>query len=124
MPQRMWLEHLPVPVSTAVAVASGGQSGECFRNALRPTVKTGLPYVEGYALAEGATPHLHAWNASPDGFVVDTTWEPIGRVYFGVIFPLSLVRRSQDSIPSVHDDWVKGYPVLRESFDIQLSRRR
>jgi hypothetical protein len=86
-------------------------------------MKTGLSYVEGYALlVDSTSPLLHAWNASPDGFAVDTTWEPVGRIYFGVIFPLSLVRRPKGSIPSLLDDWVKGWPVLRKPFDFQLRK--
>jgi hypothetical protein len=91
--------------------------GQCFRNALRTATKTGLRYVEGYALlVDSASPTLHAWNASPDGFAVDSTWEPLGRIYFGVIFPLSLVRRPKGSLLSVLDDWQRRWPILREPF--------
>jgi hypothetical protein len=90
---------------------------QCFRNALRTTMNTGLSYVEGYALLiDSTSPLLHAWNASSDGFAVDTTWEPVGRIYLGVSFPLSLVRRPKGFLLSVLDDWQRGWPILREPF--------
>ncbi len=89
----------------------------CFRNTLRTAMKTGLRYVKGYALlVDGATPTLHAWNASPDGFAIDATWDPTGKIYFGVVFPLSLVRRPKGSLLSVLDDWQREWPILREPF--------
>jgi len=87
--------------------------GECFRNAFLTMMKTGLHYVEGYAAVGSKHPVLHAWNVDSDGSVIDSTWEPVGSAYFGIIFPLSIVRRAKTS---VLNDWESGWPVLRESW--------
>ena len=58
-------------------------------------------------------PVLHAWNVDAEGSVIDSTWEPVGSIYFGVIFPVSIVRGAKTS---VLDDWENGWPVLRESW--------
>ena len=76
-------------------------------------VRTGLQYAEGYAVVGSKIPVLHAWNVDAEGFVVDSTWEPVGSIYFGVILPLSVVRRAK---ASVLDDFESGWPVLRESW--------
>jgi hypothetical protein len=64
---------------------------ECFKNAAqlvlwRPELQ--LTYVEGYAL--GIFPVLHAWAVTPDGTVIDPTWnrKPYrpGTEYFGIPF--------------------------------------
>jgi hypothetical protein len=94
--------------------------GECFRNALLTMMKTGLQYAEGYAVSGSKIPVLHAWNVGSDGSVIDSTWEPVGSAYFGIIFPLSIVRRARTS---VLDDWASGWPVLRKSAkDLQNGR--
>jgi hypothetical protein len=58
-------------------------------------------------------PVLHAWNVDAEGSVIDSTWEPVGSIYFGIVFPPSIVERAQTS---VLDDWESGWPVLRESW--------
>lgn len=80
--------------------------GECFRNAFLTTM------VEGYAVIGGKNPVLHAWNVDAEGCVVDSTWEPVGSAYFGIILPPSIVRRAN---ASVLDDWESSWSVLRES---------
>ena len=58
-------------------------------------------------------PVLHAWNVSAEGSVVDSTWEPVGSIYFGIVFPPSIVERAQTSVLY---DFESGWPVLRESW--------
>jgi hypothetical protein len=87
--------------------------GECFRNAFLTMMKTGLQYAEGYAVTGSKHPVLHAWNVDAEGSVIDSTWEPLGSAYFGIIFPLSIVRPAK---ASVLDDYESGWPVLRESW--------
>jgi hypothetical protein len=89
-----------------------GRIRGCFRNSRRTLTKTGLRYVEGYAVPFDDTGcRYHAWNISLDGFVIDSTWEPVGRVYLGVVFPLSTVRVA--GVPII-DNWEDGFPMLRE----------
>ena len=87
--------------------------GECFRNTFLTMMKTGLQYAEGYAVVGNKIPVLHAWNVDAEGAMVDTTWEPVGSIYFGIIFPSSIVRGAKTS---VLDDWESGWPLLRESW--------
>jgi hypothetical protein len=87
--------------------------GECFRNAFLTMMKTELQYVEGYAVTGSKIPVLHAWNVDAEGSVIDSTWEPVGSLYFGIILPLPIVRGAKTS---VLDDWESGWPVLRESW--------
>jgi hypothetical protein len=55
----------------------------CYKNAFRTALEERYVYVEGYAVsASHKLPILHAWNLDRDGFFVDTTWNPHGRVYF------------------------------------------
>jgi hypothetical protein len=76
-------------------------------------MRTGLQYAEGYAVTGSKNPVLHAWNVDAEGSVIDSTWEPVGSIYFGIIFPSSIVRRARTS---VLDDWESGWPMLRESW--------
>ena len=87
--------------------------GECFRNAFLTMMKTGLQYAEGYAVVGSKNPVLHAWNVDAEGSVIDSTWEPVGSIYFGIVFPPSIVERAQTS---VLDDYESGWSVLRESW--------
>jgi len=87
--------------------------GECFRNAFLTMMRTGLRYAEGYAVVGSKIPVLHAWNVDAEGSVIDSTWEPVGSAYFGIILPLSIVRGAKTS---VLDDFKSGWPVLRESW--------
>jgi hypothetical protein len=86
--------------------------GECFRNAFVTMTRTGLRYAEGYAVSARKIPVLHAWNVDAEGSVIDSTWEPVGSIYFGIVFPPSIVERAQTS---VLDDFESGWPLLRES---------
>jgi hypothetical protein len=87
--------------------------GECFRNAFLTMMRTGLQYAEGYAVVGSKIPVLHAWNVDAEGYVIDSTWEPVGSIYFGIILPRSIVERAQTS---VLDDFESGWPVPRESW--------
>jgi hypothetical protein len=87
--------------------------GECFRNAFLTMMRTGLQYAEGYAVSGRKIPVLHAWNVDAEDSVIDSTWEPVGSAYFGIVFPLSILERAKTS---VLDDWESGWPVLRESW--------
>src|SRR5260370_41935925 len=87
--------------------------GECFRNAFLTMMRTGLQYAEGYAVTGSKHPVLHAWNVDAEGLVIDSTWEPVGSIYLGIVFPPSIVERAQTS---VLDDFESGWPVLRESW--------
>jgi hypothetical protein len=86
--------------------------GECFRNAFLTMMRTGLQYAEGFATVGSKIPVLHAWNVDAEGSVIDSTWEPVGSAYFGVVFPPWIVEPTRTS---VLDDWESGWPVLRES---------
>jgi hypothetical protein len=87
--------------------------GECLGNAFLTMTRTGLQYAEGYAVVGSRIPVLHAWNVDADGSVIDSTWEPVGSIYFGIVFPPSIVRGAKTS---VLDDWESGWPLLRESW--------
>src|SRR6266436_4984596 len=78
----------------------------CYKNASWTALQEGFAYVEGYAVSSTlGLPMLHAWNLDSEGFVVDRTWDPHGRVYFGVVFPLEFVPRKRGKQYPVIDDW-------------------
>jgi hypothetical protein len=54
-----------------------------------------------------------SWNVDAEGSVIDSTWEPVGSTYFGIVLPLSIVKGAKTS---VLDDWESGWPVLQESW--------
>src|SRR5258708_36423613 len=88
----------------------------CYKNAFQTALEESFVYVEGYALsASHNLPLLHAWNLDAEGFVVDRTWNPYGRVYFGAVFPLAVVRVKKGKHYPVIVDWGKGYPILRRA---------
>jgi len=76
-------------------------------------MRTGLEYAEGYAVTGSKIPVLHAWNVDAEGTVIDSTWEPVGSMYFGIALPLAIVKGVKTS---VLDDFESGWPVLRESW--------
>ena len=90
----------------------------CYKNAFWTAVQERFVYVEGYALsASHDLPMLHAWNLDRDGFVVDRTWNPHGRAYFGAVFPLEFVPRKRGTQYAVIHDWEHGFPILRKAWD-------
>jgi len=97
----------------------------CYQNAFQTALEERYVYVEGYALSafhDGL--HLHAWNLDPEGFVVDRTWNPHGRVYVGVIFPLDAIPRKKGKQYPVIDDWEHGFPILRREWDREGSSKQ
>jgi hypothetical protein len=102
-----------------------GAAGEPFLNSLRNASAKQLTYVEGYAVTESSsTPVLHAWNSGGDGFVVDTTWHPVGVAYLGVVIPNTLVYASTDEegrIGSSIDNWRRHWPLLQRPWSTTLA---
>lgn len=97
----------------------------CYRNAFRTALEERYVYVEGYAVsASYKLPILHAWNLDRDGFVVDRTWNPHERVYFGVVFPLAVVPIQRGKHYPVIDDWEHGFPILRRAWDRESSSKQ
>ena len=97
----------------------------CIKNAFWSTLQGRLFYVEGYAVSSANDlPLLHAWNLDHGGFVVDRTWNPHGRVYFGVVFPLAIIQRKRATQYSVIDDWEHGYPILRKPWDREAGSKQ
>jgi len=107
-----------------------GRPNSCFYNAFSACLKSDLRYVEGYALA--IIPIHHAWCVDEHGLVIDHTWarfKPnrhspyedngyggIGLSYFGVEFPLELVRRVMlaSQTPSV---FYGGIEFMKQRFE-------
>jgi hypothetical protein len=73
-----------------------GSPQQCYWNCQELVSKRkNLTYVEGYGLApQVSIPVAHAWLLTPEGDVIDPTWNPPGTVYLGV--PLS-------------SEWVKSF---------------
>jgi hypothetical protein len=95
----------------------------CIKNAFWTALQERVVYVEGYAVSSSNDlPLLHAWNLDSEGFVVDRTWNPHGRVYFGVVFPIDIVPRKRGTQYAVIDDWEHGYPILRKAWNSELER--
>ena len=96
-----------------------------FPNALMNAATKRLHYVEGYAVAESCSiPVLHAWNSAGDGFVVDTTWHPLGVAYLGVLIPQVLVHAARDEegrIGSSIDNWRQRWPLLQRPWNTTLA---
>jgi hypothetical protein len=102
-----------------------GTPKECFRNAYmlvveRPDLR--LTYVEGFALS--VIPTLHAWAATPEGVVVDPTWDaPEGRAYIGLPMETTLVAAftlATGMWSVLGNDWMLGCPIL-ETGELPLS---
>ena len=89
----------------------------CFANAMAASFKHGWRYVEGVALSiyPPAVPLHHAWNLDADGAVVDLTWRPLGRAYYGVEFnPGRADDATWNGDATILDDKHRGWPVLKE----------
>src|SRR5665213_1389426 len=72
-----------------------GRRHDCYRNAGMVALgDDDLLYVEGFVSVHGV-PIDHAWLATPDGFVRETTATKKGiGGYFGVPFPAEYLRRT------------------------------
>jgi hypothetical protein len=65
----------------------------CYSNArkLAEISKGEMLYCEGYAYIPGQINcHAHPWCVSPDGHVIEVTWDKCGETYFGVLFDHSV----------------------------------
>lgn len=71
--------------------------GFCFGNAYRLTrMFRELTYVEGCAYSYDDIDEVklkHAWCITPDGEVVDVTWNNEGFAYEGIVFPGAVINR-------------------------------
>lgn len=89
-----------------------GVRNACYENAFElALVHPELTYCEGRALSVGI-PIEHAWCITPDGLVVDTTWDAGESEYHGVAFDTRFLK-----------GWVtrrKRYAVLAEVFPSEL----
>jgi hypothetical protein len=103
----------PLPLPRGMGYQAPSQ---CYLNSFITAMEESLRYVEGYALsASQDLPVLHAWNLDAEGLVLDRTWNPPGRVYIGVVFPIELIPRGRrGKLYAVIDDWEHGFPILRK----------
>lgn len=78
-----------------------GSPKQCYWNCQELVFKRkNLTYVEGYAIApQVSIPVAHAWLLTPEGYVIDPTWHPLGIVYLGVL---------------LSTDWIKSFLELRK----------
>lgn len=75
---------------------AGGELGTCHADAIQLAVRSGLTYVEGFALiGPGRFALLHGWCADDRGRVIDRTWKDRGTAYFGVPIQSDYLRRKQ-----------------------------
>jgi hypothetical protein len=93
---------------------------QCFRNTFHLVHwSEDLVYVEGYAVSEDGFPTMHAWAATRDGVVVDTTWKhPERASYYGIPFPSFLevckLAARHGVFGILGNDYQHGAPLLRE----------
>ena len=92
-----------------------GKQKECFGNAISLAASRRIPYVEGVALSPSGEIFSHAWNLTPLGRLVDSTWCNCGLAYIGVVFS---VERADDATwngdAHILGDEHRGYPIFRE----------
>jgi hypothetical protein len=89
----------------------------CFGNAIAAGMLNGWRYIEGYALAPTGKTILHAWNATEEGTLIDTTWCNTGLAYLGIEFS---VGRADDATwngdQCVLDDCKRGWPLFQQEW--------
>lgn len=102
---------------TAAPLPEGVKRGRvklCYMNATKLALKRpDLVYVEGFAV--GVIPVMHAWCVTPDGTVIDPTWDT-GRDYFGVPIKTGYLRRAivKSGFYGLIDNYQNEWPLLRE----------
>jgi hypothetical protein len=77
-----------------------------------------MTYVEGYAISDRGSGHLHAWCVDGAGNVLDRTWVG-GQAYFGIRFQTSFLkktisarRRAGYLYYGLLDDWMAKFPLM------------
>jgi len=106
------------------ADSRGVATEEPFFNSLANAAAKQLPYVEGYAVQETPSiPVLHAWNSDDDFFAVDTTWNPTGVAYFGVVIPHGRAFEAsyREGTSSVINNWRQHWPLLQRPWSKTVS---
>ncbi len=86
----------------------------CFQHAAEAAkLERSLTYVEGYAIL--IIPVLHAWLVGPDGKVIETTWQEMGRAYYGIPFRTDYIRQQIKAQKhySMIDQWEADWPTIR-----------
>lgn len=94
-----------------------GLPKNCYNNAMLLALShRTLTYVEGYARS-GVLPVHHAWCVTPEGLVVDNTWnfDRDEEEYFGVAFTTEALKAIVDTRlynPTFLDNYDDGHPLL------------
>lgn len=74
-----------------------GYPKQCYGNACQLVRKypDDLFYAEGFGVPNRSGCFIleHAWAVDAQGNVIDPTWEPVGRLYFGVVFDFDYLKR-------------------------------
>lgn len=85
-----WYTPSPLPQGVRRGVPKG-----CYGNALTQAILRGWTYVEGLAIPDIGVPlpMQHAWNVTPEGVLVDNTWDEVGLAYIGVPFSIGRADR-------------------------------
>ena len=120
-----WFEPRPRPPAF-----ERGQPAMCFGNAILLSARSGLRYVEGYALPPDSVELVkglrvrvddadqavhHAWNLDAEGRLIDTTWKEPGQAYVGVVFSVERADKATwDGDASVLDDYNRDWPLFRQ----------
>jgi hypothetical protein len=109
-----WFEPVPYPPN-----GHRGAPKSCYGNAIYLGTLNNWKYIEGYALAPileiGGFPTAHAWNVTPEGVLIDSTWRNTGLAYFGVEFSVERADEATwDGDASILNDWHRGYPLFQK----------
>lgn len=113
---RVWT-YRPLPRRVKPGVVK-----HCYGNSLQLAKRRPdeFAYVEGIAYS-GTIPCSHAWCVTPEGYVVDRTWDPINghwdedspREYVGIAFNLSVAKRCLTRPNNTClEDWDRGFPIF------------
>src|SRR4051812_38507006 len=106
------------PVPWRLPASAVGVQKQCFGNAIANTGKYQFKYIEGFALAPSGEVILHAWNAWPDGELLDATWANTGLCYIGVEFSLE---RADDATwngdAHIINDEYRNYPIFQQRWE-------